>query len=372
MTNREILARLTPLAELHVEPSLTSVYLDLDGRTRPAAEQIAEAFASLAAQALRRAEAAGPQCVAATSADLALIRDRVACGFDRHTQRGVALFASGAEGWLKEVPIGVVVRDLVVIGAQPYLRPLQQALDSQRGWLVALADREHARLLRFEAGELIELASWSDPAPPRVDLTVRSGPHAERHVDELMHRHLATVAKAVADHLGGPNPLRVVVGGPEKPAAELVKLLAKPNGNGGTPVAGRLSVAVLAGHEQLRDRVVELVDEIEADDEGKLISELGEHVLAVGLDDVLGALADRRVAALVLERTFSGGAVVCGSCGFAAAVGAICPRCQEQATPLSDGAEWAIEQAILQRAEVHLVASGALGAYSGIVAVERF
>ena len=372
MTNNEILARLAPLAERHVDPSLTSIYLDLDGRTRPAAEQVADAFASLAAQALHTAEAAGPEVLAATAADLALVRARVASGFDRHVHRGVALFASGAEGWLEEVPLGVAVRDQVVVGAQPYLRPLHQALESQRGWLVVLADREHARLLRFEAGELIELASWSDPAPPRVDVSVRSGPHAERHVDELMHRHLTTVAKAVSEHLSDPHSPRVVVGGPEKPVAELAKLLAKPNGNGGTAVAGRLSVAVLAGREQLRERMVELVDEIEADDEAKLIAGLGERVLAVGLDDVLLALTDRRVASLVVERSFSGGAVICGSCGFAAAVGAICPRCQESAVPLADGAEWAIEQAILQRAEVHLVAPGALGAYSGIVAVERF
>lgn len=242
-------------------------------------------------------------------------------------------------------------------------------------WLVVLADREHARLLHFDAASLTELDAWSDEAPPRVDVGIWSGPRIERHADEVAHRHLSAVARAVADHAGN-GPVRVLVGGPDRAASELARLLEDAAAKGGPVVAGRFSAAVLAPQAELLSRLDAVTAALEAEAEDAFLGGLADRTLTVGLDDVAGSLADRRVRLVVLERSFSGLVACCLSCGFAVASGPAapetCPRCRAELAPPVDATGWVVERAESQRAEVRFVAPDALAAYGAIVAEERF
>src|SRR5205823_13315031 len=107
---------------------------------------------------------AGRNCRLAVRDDLSRIRDWWDDEFDRDGARGVAIFASSANGVFRALPLADGCGDSVRIGPSFRITPLASAVHRD-GDLVAFVTRERGTVYRFEAGRLVEVADESDEQP---------------------------------------------------------------------------------------------------------------------------------------------------------------------------------------------------------------
>ena len=136
------------------------------------------------------------------------------------------MFASSAAG-LWEVSGLDVGPDAVVVDRELYLVPLVPAVPLGEPALVAVVNRRRGSLYRVENGSVEELADVSDPdVPRRHDQGGWSQANYERHVDELAHRHMETVAHAIDRRFREEGRPPVVLVCPEDERSEVQDLLA--------------------------------------------------------------------------------------------------------------------------------------------------
>src|ERR1035437_454165 len=92
-------AELRDLADYVGEPTVSSVYLDVDGRHRPVRAQLDAAFESLA-DGLRRAGAGDERLLKAVEADVEQMRDWLGSKLEGSSTRGGAMFAWRGQEWV--------------------------------------------------------------------------------------------------------------------------------------------------------------------------------------------------------------------------------------------------------------------------------
>jgi peptide subunit release factor 1 (eRF1) len=143
-----------------------------------------------------------------------------------------------------------------------------------------------------------------------------------------------------------------MVGGPREVAADLEsKLHAYLHER----LAGRIEVDVAtANADQVLDAVRPRFEELEEEHEAGVLERLAEgNRAAVGLEDVLMALNERRVETLVLDEGFSTAGAICPGDGFLAPPQTrACPIDGSGLERLDDVTEAAIELALQQSAEI--------------------
>jgi len=130
---------------------VTSCYLNVDGRRRLRHQDVTHAL-----DLLLRPARAGANGEASVAQDLQRIEDHVGQGFERSHVAGLAMFSCSADGFWKVFALAVPVRDQVVVNHSPSVRQLETVLDEYERFGVLLADRQRARMLVFELGELVE------------------------------------------------------------------------------------------------------------------------------------------------------------------------------------------------------------------------
>src|SRR6185437_13033052 len=91
-------AQLRELARRTGSPTVSSVYLDVDGRHRPSRAGAEAAFEPLAAH-LRRAANGDMELLEAVQSDAQRMRNWLAHDLDRTATRGVAMFACSNQDW---------------------------------------------------------------------------------------------------------------------------------------------------------------------------------------------------------------------------------------------------------------------------------
>src|SRR3974390_308365 len=93
------------LASYPGAPVVTSVYLDVDGRSRPIWADCLSALEALFRVAKRMAGEMGPDQTLAVEEDLKAIGDWVHDGVDRSYVRGLAIFSCASQGFLCGFPL---------------------------------------------------------------------------------------------------------------------------------------------------------------------------------------------------------------------------------------------------------------------------
>ena len=92
----------------------------------------------------------------------------------------------------------------------------------------------------------------------------------------------------------------------------------------------------------------------------------------VGLEATLAALADRRVATLLVSDGFSAPGPYCPACGHIGPDLRQCPVCGATNVELEDVAEVAIENAVAQDPDVEFCRDTERGRFGSIAAIERY
>jgi peptide chain release factor subunit 1 len=352
-----------------------SIYVDLDPSTTPTIPDVETKFNAVLAEAEKAAEAGaagGRDCRVAVRDDLARIREWWDDEFERDGSRGIAIFASSADGLFRALPLAEGGGDSVHIGPSLHISPLASGL-GRDGALVVFVSRERGSVYRFESGRLVEVADESESQPGQHDQGGWSQARYQRHIDHLVQQHLKAVGGEIDKHVHGGG-LQIVVVGPEEMRGDFESALST---EAREAIIGWTTAEAHANANELLQVVRPLLDEARARaDEGALarFEELhgrGERS-AAGWKQVLDAASDARVDVLLVEEGAASRAWECPQCGRASADGGNCPLDGTKLEERDDAVDLALHQTLAHGGSVVRLGSGALGDAKGAAALLRF
>ncbi len=356
------------LAAFTASGPVVSCYLDVDGRryVRPHDYQLE--FERMARPLRERHPDAGP--------DLDRIEAYIRGGLDRSHTRGVAVFASEADGLWETVALPVSVSNRLVVNQHPQVKPLEAVVERAERFAVLLADRQRARLFVFQLGQLVDWSERFDRLPRHEDDRGELVKDQVRdHLDGATARHLKRTADALFELFNESGFDHLLVGAPNDIAGPLKRSLHPYVRD---RIAAHLTVPVGAREDEVREAAVTAEDEVlrkrQAAEVDRLRSALGMgDGAAVGLDDVLRALVERRVDTLLVSDGFEAQGWRCSSCAFLATRGPNCPLCGTRMEQADDIVEEAVLEALHQSCAVEVCRENAdLDVLGRIGALLRF
>jgi len=267
--------------------------------------------------------------------------------------RGLALFSCAQAGILEVVRLTRPVEPQAVVDAVPWLEPLA-ALISPGDWGVAIVGRRAARLFRGGPDGLSEFATIDDDVFRRHAQGGWSQARFQRGIEEQVAAHVRGVAeRLLRAHLRQPFEHLVVIC-----SGELRPLIQRSLHNSLTAVVAEIIDADLgyAPANEVAAVVAPVIERVERDREreitGRLEQALGTGgAAAAGLEEVLSALEQERVEALLVGEPSRLRAWRCATCGRLSATGGRCPL--DGGVPVeADAVEHAVARAQRQSARV--------------------
>lgn len=336
------------LAAIRSDDSVTSCYLDVDGSRYVREADYQRVFESM----VRRARNNGSAEPAAD--DLDRIDALVRAGFDRSRVRGVAVFSSVSDDLWEVVELPVPVRSQLVVNASPAVGQLEAVIQRSITIGVLAVDKAHARVFVFNLDELIEHHEVTDDIGRDYDTV---GEHdrggVDDHREELEHQHLRHAARLLWSAYQSHEFDHVALVVPEQLSSELESDLHPYLQE---RLRGHLPIEPSAPPSAIRDAVLEMEARIERERVHAAVEELRASVGAgnkavVGIDDVLDALADRRVDRLLVSDGYAAEGWQCPSCHRLATVGREC-RCGTEMHQVDDLVEHAVDDALTQSCTV--------------------
>jgi peptide subunit release factor 1 (eRF1) len=344
------------LAEVRLDrPVVLSLYLNLDPAEFATPPARATAVRSLVDEADRRVRALDDAPHADKTdlrADLDRAREVLEGDLPTEGAHGLALFAAVPADLLQVLKLPRPVPNRVAIGRSPLLAPLARLERGER-WCVALVNRRDARIFRGSHDGLREVEQIHDLVFGQHDQGGMSQARYQRGIEKEKDDHLKNTAEALMRHFKRQPFERLILGGPREVTADFE---SKLHGYVRERLAGRIEVDVEHSNADeilaaAQPRFEELEDAREAD----ALERMGESA-AIGLDDVLPALNERRVETLVLDERFSAPGSLCPVDGWLGPAGeSSCPLDGTELERLDDLTEAAVELTIQQSAEILLV-----------------
>lgn len=331
---------------------VTSVYLDVDGRRRIRPRDCELALERLIRPVRERAQRDG---AASVTADLRRIEDHVRAGIDRSNVRGVAFFACDAHGFWEVVELAVPVRDRIVVNHAPFVRELEAVVTRHEPLAVLLVDRQQARLLLFDQGELLDKQDLAEDLPRHDDDGGRLGKdQVAGHAAAAAQRHLRHAAAAAFALFSEPGFEHLVIGGPDEITAELVRELHPYLQE---RIAARVPLAVHCSDDDIRQAAEQVEARVQREREAAVVERLRTAVGTgaggvAGLAGVLDALVARRIDTLVVSDGFEAPGWRCPGCAWVGTVGRRCPVCGNTMEAVADVVEEAVEDALTQACRV--------------------
>jgi peptide chain release factor subunit 1 len=340
-----------------------SLYLDLDPSVTPTAADAATRLNALLDEGVRESAASGGNLTheqrQALRDDLERIRRYRAQQFDREGARGLSIFAAGLDNVWKTIPLADPVQDAIKIGRDFYLAPLVPLMGRGDGALVAVVGREQGQLFRLHGGRLLEIADRSEEQPGRHDQGGWSQAGFQRHIDELVGRHLRGVAEELDRQVRRLRSPRLVIVCSDQTRAELADVLSSETRGalvGWTQAEAHATPAeLLAAARPVLERWRGAQEEQSV---ARWREERGRNGRAAGgWQETLEAASDGRVETLLFTVGADRGAFVCPECGRASVDGGSCPldgmRMEEEPRGLDlavhltlrhGGSVWALQQ----------------------------
>jgi len=326
MLDRAVLRRLHRLTE-HESPTLT-MYVDIDQNRQSNRKggYVVQAEAML--KELRASHGGDAVLAQAAKTALDLVgglepRGRAALAVV-HPESGVAE--------LRQVRVQIPPAAYWRRGA--FLRPVVEALDEYERYAVVLTDKKRARIFTVYLGEITEHSDLISATSGKAQTTGAdqrwSQARFQRHHEGQVTLHAKRAVDALFD-LSLRFPFdRLLVAGPTEAASQVARLL--PRRFHGKLVK-TVNMAVTAPPQEVLERIIEVQEEMERDQEVELVhgllSELHASGKAVsGLEPVVDAVNQGRVWKLFYVRGFDGAGEECRKCGaFTAGADGDCGFC---------------------------------------------
>jgi peptide chain release factor subunit 1 len=373
--------RLRRLAEARVgDAKVLSLFLNLDPRefaTPPARSTEVRSLLDRAGRLVREeSERLTHEQKESLRADLERVASELGNGAGTKGAHGLAIFSCSAAGLFEILRLSEPVDHEPVISDAPFLAPLSSIGEPER-WCVVLVNRRNARLFCGSRESLEEVALVADEVRNKHDQGGWSQANYQRSVDKDVHDHLKHVAEVVFLRMKRDLPKGVIVGGPQETLADFESTLHPYLRE---RLAGRIEIDVEnTSIEDVRRTAAERIEAAAREREDRALSRLAELFgtngrAASGLSDVLSAVHEQRVEVLLVDRGFSAPGVCCPQCGFLGGEEiAECPADGTRVEPRRDVVEAAIERAITQSADVHILRDRPeLASHGHIAAILRF
>jgi peptide subunit release factor 1 (eRF1) len=329
-----------------------SLYLDLDPSVSSTAGDAATRVNSLLDEGLREAATVNRNLAheqrQALQDDLERVRRFLNEEFEREGAHGLAVFAAGLDNIWKPIPLIDSIPDAIKIGREFYLAPLVPLVGRGDGALVAVVGREQGQLFRLQGGRLRELADRTEEQPGRHDQGGLSQSGFQRHIEELVGRHLRDVAEELDRHVRRLRSPRVVIVSSEQTKAELDDLLSNATRNA---LAGWTQAEAHASPADLLGAVKPVLERWRSSQEQHSIERWREERgrsgrAAAGWSETLEAASDGRVETLLFDEGAERAAYVCPECGRASVAGGNCPLDGMRMEPEANGLDLAVHQTL--------------------------
>ncbi|MEA2381749.1 MAG: peptide chain release factor subunit 1 [Solirubrobacteraceae bacterium] len=373
--------RLRRLAGARVgDAKVLSLFLNLDPREFATPPARSTEVRSLLDRAGRLVKEESERLTHAQKESLRQDLERVAAelgnGAGTKGAHGLAIFSASAAGLFEILRLPEPVDHQPVISDTPYLAPLSSLGEPHR-WCVVLVNRRTGRLFCGSSEALEEIALVDDGVRNKHDQGGWSQANYQRSVDKDVQDHLKHVAEVVFQQMKAELPEGVLVGGPQETLTDFESTLHPYLRE---RLAGRIDIDVENSlPEDVRRAAAERIAAIAREREDKALSRLAELYAsgsraASGLADVLVAVHEQRVEVLLVDRGYTAPGVRCPQCGFLGGKGfSECPADGTPVEPCEDIVETAIERAITQSADVHVVRDRPeLASHGHIAAILRF
>jgi hypothetical protein len=343
------------LAEVRLDrPVVLSLYLDLDPTEFATPPARATAVRSLLDEADRQARDRG-DLPHEERMELRASLERASAVLEgdlpAEGAQALAIFAAESAGLFEVLKLPRSVPSRVAIRRSPLVAPLARLARRER-WCVALVNRRDARIFRGSPDGLREIEQIHDLVFGQHDQGGWSQARYQRGIEKEKDDHLKHTVEALMKHFKRRPFERLIVGGPREVVADFE---SKLHGYLAERLAGRIDVDV---EHSTPDQVLEAVqprfEELDEEREADALERLGEAGrAAIGLEDVLRALNERRVETLVADERYSAEGTCCPSCGWLGPAGErSCPVDETELETLDDLTEAAVELTIQQSAEI--------------------
>jgi peptide chain release factor subunit 1 len=348
--------QLRRLAEVRLDrPVVLSLYLNLDPAefaTPPARATAVRSLLDEADRAVRALQDAPHQEKMDLRANLDRAREVLEGDLPTEGAHGLALFIAEPVALREVLKLPRAVANRVAIGRSPLLTPLAR-LERRERWCVALVNRRDARIFRGSHDGLREVEQIHDVVFGQHDQGGLAQARYQRGIEKEKDDHLKRTADALMKHFKRQPFERLIVGGPREVVADFE---SKLHGYVGDRLAGRIEVDVEhSPPDQVLEAAQPVFEELEDAREAEAFERMGESA-AIGLDDVLPALNERRVETLVVDEGFTAPGTSCPACGWLGPAGETsCPADGTELEGLDDLTEAAIELTIQQSAEILVV-----------------
>jgi peptide chain release factor subunit 1 len=354
-----------------------SIYIDFDPATAATIPAEKTKFHARVDEARKKAEGRARErnrdCRYALEADFERIKRWGEEDFDRDGARALALFASSADGLFRIVPLLEPVADGWEVGPELWIAPLAGQLGRGQGALVAVVSRERGVLYRLHEGRLDELADETDDVPGQHDQGGWSQARYQRHIENIVLRHLKSVGEEIEKNVHNSRPPLVMVA-PEEMRSEIESKLSQEVRES---IVGWVHADAHAHKTELLALVRPLLDEARARQDAAALERWealrgrGERS-AAGWKQTLDAASDARVDVLLVAEGARHPAWSCPTCGRASADGGNCPLDDTKLEEREDAVDLAIHHTVLHGGSFVRFGGGALANADGIGAILRF
>ena len=342
-----------------------SVYLDTD-QTRHTKEQVRLTLKQL----LEKFDAAGIQ------RDASRVLKFLASEYDWQS-RGLAVFASGR--FWRALPVPFRLSNFATVADKPYLRPLIDfAVDETLG--IAVVDRENARFFILRLGDINEVARvWRATPSRHKQGGENTAARIQRHADTHINQNLKHGAAQMVELFTHSHCAHILLGGQTEEVALFRAFLPKYWQN---LIIGEFAIDIDATPDEIRKKVTDLIEAANREEQIKLVDSVAQAAKkrtprgALGLDDTLNALEEKRVLTLVFSEDFRADGFQCENCGHLSAVELkACPMCGHALVRIPHVIDLAIRKAMEMDSTViaaHGDASARLKRFGGVGALFRY
>jgi peptide chain release factor subunit 1 len=140
---------------------------------------------------------------------------------ERPRPRGVAVFSSSAAGLWATFRLAAPPPDRLSFDIHPLVTPLLGLIEDLERYVVALVDKESARLLLVFEGRIEAVEAFTDDVPGKHDQGGPARARLQRHHEDHVVRHVKRVVQALSELLGQRAFDRLILAGPEEATTEV-------------------------------------------------------------------------------------------------------------------------------------------------------
>jgi peptide chain release factor subunit 1 len=341
------------------ESVVVSLYVDLDPATASSRDtKIASLLSALEEE--RRRDGLSDDAREALAADRERLEAYLRDELDPSDAAGIAIFSASALDVFEVVKLADPVDAGVHVDQRPFLEPVLGHEDEGK-WCVLLVTRETGRIFRGGPTGIREIRELSSDVKNQHKAGGSSQGRFERSVEQEVEWHLERVTEALFRHFRRRPFEHLIVSANNdalRPALEGEThsyLLERVRGWVDVDEQAASEDEVFAAVRDVMDRHLA---EQERDLLARLAAELGrdDGRAAEGVKDVLAALVEGRVETLLMREGASAEGVKCVTCGWLGVPGYVdCPVDETRLDPVDNVVDAAIQTAIQQSADVHVV-----------------